>query len=70
MNIEDRMLLTLKEVAKILRVSTRTVRRLIKSGDVKGFKIGGAWRVRDADIEALLIKGAGSAHAVERNNES
>jgi excisionase family DNA binding protein len=37
--------LTIGEVAEMLRVHPTTVYRLLKRGDIPGFKIGGNWRV-------------------------
>jgi len=48
-------LLTIEEVAKILRVSTRTVNRYIESSRLKASKIG-QWRISQKDLEEFLIK--------------
>ncbi|MHA1707316.1 MAG: helix-turn-helix domain-containing protein [Promethearchaeota archaeon] len=48
-------LLTIEEVAKILRVSTRTVNRYIESGRLHASKIG-QWRISQKDLEEFLIK--------------
>jgi excisionase family DNA binding protein len=42
--------LTIGEVAEMLRVHPTTVYRLLKRGDIPGFKIGGNWRV---SVDAL-----------------
>lgn len=46
-------LLTIKEVAKILRVSERSVNRYIESGRLRAVKIG-QWRIRQKDLEKFL----------------
>lgn len=46
-------LFTLKETAKILRVSQRTIMRYLKSGKLKASKIG-QWRIREKDLEKFL----------------
>jgi len=46
-------LLTLKETAKILRVSERTIMRYLKSGKLKGSKAG-QWRIKEKDLEKFL----------------
>jgi len=46
-------LLTLKEVAKILRVSERSVNRYIESGKLKASKIG-QWRIKQSDLDEFL----------------
>lgn len=48
-------LLTIKEVAAILRVSERTIFRYIKSGKIKASKIG-HWRISEKNIYKLLNK--------------
>jgi excisionase family DNA binding protein len=42
---DNRAVLTIGEVAEMLRVHPTTVYRLLKRGDIPGFKIGGNWRV-------------------------
>ena len=46
-------LLTLKETAKILRVSERTIMRYLKSGKLKASKVG-RWRIKENDLEKFL----------------
>ena len=48
-------LLTLKETAKILRVSERTVMRYLKFGKLKASKVG-QWRITEQDIKEFLEK--------------
>jgi excisionase family DNA binding protein len=43
-------LLTLTEAADILHVSTRTLQRMIRSGELPAFKVGGQWRVRETQL--------------------
>lgn len=47
-------LLTVAEVAQILRVAPVTVRRMILSGELPGVKIGNQWRVRADDLRRLM----------------
>lgn len=47
-------LLTVREVADVMRVSTMTVYRLIRSGDLHGVRVGRSWRLRGAEIDAYL----------------
>jgi excisionase family DNA binding protein len=42
------------EAAKLLRVHRRTVWRMITSGQLAGSKVAGSWRVKRADVEAML----------------
>lgn len=46
-------LLTISEVAKILRVSGRTVTRYIESGKLKASKIG-VWRIKESGLYNFL----------------
>jgi excisionase family DNA binding protein len=45
---------TIPETAEILQTSTRTVRRLIASGQLRSYRIRRLVRIADADIAALL----------------
>jgi len=51
--IGDR-LLTLREAAEVLRLSTRTVREYVKRGEIRGKIIGKRWRFRRADLDAFF----------------
>lgn len=45
--------LTIEEVAKIFRVSTRSAIRYIASGKLRASKIG-VWRIKQSDLDAFL----------------
>ncbi len=47
-------LLTLKEAAEVLRLSTRTVREYVKRGEIRGKIIGKRWRFRRTDLDAFF----------------
>ena len=47
-------LLTLKEAAEVLRLSTRTVREYVKRGEIRGKVIGNRWRFKRADLDAFF----------------
>jgi excisionase family DNA binding protein len=51
--IGDR-LLTLREAADVLRLSTRTMREYVQRGEIEGRIIGGRWRFRRADLDAFF----------------
>ena len=42
------------EVADLLRVSTMTVYRLIKAGELRAVRVGKSYRVREDDLDAFL----------------
>lgn len=47
-------LLTAGEVAALMRVSTMTVYRLIRAGDLRAIRVGRGYRLRERDVEAYL----------------
>ena len=55
--IGDR-LLTLREAADMVRLSTRTLREYLKRGEINGRIIGGRWRFRRADLDAFFENAA------------
>ena len=46
--------LTVAEVADLLRVSTMTVYRFIKAGDLPSVRVGKSYRIREDDVDAFL----------------
>ena len=44
------------QVARPLRVSSMTVYRLIKSGEMPAVRVGKSYRLREDDIDAWLAK--------------
>jgi excisionase family DNA binding protein len=48
------VLLTVKEVSEILRIHRPKVYILIRSGGIKGFKVGSDWRIRRDSVEELV----------------
>jgi excisionase family DNA binding protein len=48
------LLLTVKEVSKLLRIHRPKVYILIKSGGIDGFKVGSDWRIRRDSVEKLV----------------
>ena len=46
--------MTVAEVAQLMRVSTMTVYRLIKAGDLPAVRVGKSYRIREADINGYL----------------
>ena len=47
-------ILTLKEVAKYLKLAEKTAYRLAAEGKLPGFKVGGSWRFKKEDIESWI----------------
>lgn len=48
--------LTVAEVAQMMRVSTMTVYRLLKAGDIASVRVGKSYRIRPDDVDAYLAK--------------
>ena len=46
--------MTVAEVAALMRVSTMTVYRLIKAGDLPAVRFGKSYRIDEADVDAYL----------------
>ena len=51
--MEDTML-SVKEIAKMLSVSKRTVQRMVKRGDLNAIRVGGQIRVRRSALDRML----------------
>lgn len=47
-------LLTVNEVAQILKIHPFTIRLWLKQGKLSGVKIGGRWRVRRSALEGFI----------------
>lgn len=47
-------LLTVGEVARVMRVSNMTIYRLIKSGQMAAIRVGKNYRIRRRDVEKYL----------------
>jgi excisionase family DNA binding protein len=46
--------LTVAEVATLMRVSTMTVYRLIKAGDLAAVRVGKSYRIQEDDVDRYL----------------
>ena len=47
-------MLSIKDVSERLNISERTVRNLLNSGELSGYKIGGIYRVNEEDLNNYL----------------
>lgn len=45
---------TIHELAEYLKLNEKTAYRLVAKGEIPGFKVGGSWRFRRADIAAWV----------------
>ena len=55
--IQPSDLLTVKEVAELLRVSQPTVLRMIADGELRAIRVRNQWRIRRSDLDAYLQRG-------------
>ncbi|MCG8406562.1 MAG: helix-turn-helix domain-containing protein [Phycisphaerales bacterium] len=53
---ENHEFMTLAEAAEMLRLSSNTVYKLCRSGELPSKQIGRQWRIRAADLEAWLAQ--------------
>lgn len=58
-------LLTVAEVATLMRVSRMTVYRLIRRGQLKAIRVGRNYRVRENDLSEYLEAQAVSGNVLE-----
>ena len=49
--------LTVAEVADMLRVSSMTVYRLIKAGDLRAIRVGKSYRLAEDEVDRYLAQG-------------
>ena len=45
---------TIEQLQKILKLSERTILRLLKNGKLTGFKAGREWRFQESDINGYI----------------
>lgn len=56
--MEENEFMTVTEVAKLLRLSGPTVRRLVKSGELEAIRPGRSYRIKAASVTRLLERAA------------
>ena len=52
--INPKEIYTTKETQDFLKVSSSTMKRMIKNGIVKAFRVGGTWRIWGSEILKLI----------------
>ncbi len=50
-------LLDPKEAAKIMAVTSRTIKEWLRRGELTGVKVRNLWRIRESDLERFIQKG-------------
>lgn len=56
MDSNEQPVMRSRDVASFLQLSVRSVERLIKTGDLRAVRIGGARRILRDDLNAFLTK--------------
>lgn len=54
MKNSNTQVLTVQEVANLLNCGNQKIYRLLQSGTIPGFKIGGSWRIWKHELEQFL----------------
>ena len=49
-------ILTVQDVAQRLKLTQVTIYRLLKSGQMPGFKVGASWRIDEKDLTTYIKK--------------
>ena len=60
-------LLTLAEAATILKISKRTLHRMIQHRQIPAFKVGGQWRILESRFQEWV---QGEENSVPRDGQS
>ena len=53
---DSSQIMTVEEVADFLKLSKITVYKLVKKGDLPGFRVGNSWRFRRETIAGIITK--------------
>ena len=61
-------ILTISEVASLLKVADKTVYSLSQKGDLPGFKVGGQWRFSRTAIDSWIAAKTHAASADAAND--
>ena len=56
-------ILTIRDVATLLKIGEKTAYTMAQSGDLPGFKVRGQWRFRRSDIDAWISEQVEQARA-------
>jgi len=49
-------ILTIREVAELLKIGSKTAYTMAQEGDLPGFKVRGQWRFRRSDIDLWIAR--------------
>ena len=63
-------LMTLKETAYYLGFSTTWAYRMVETGKLPAFKLGGQWRIRKSKLDKFIERGLGVGGLIAPNYRS
>ena len=49
-------ILTIRDVAEMLKLTEKTAYRLVSDGEIPGFKVGGSWRFSRKELEKWVAE--------------
>jgi excisionase family DNA binding protein len=58
--------LTIDEVLRYLKVTSRTIYRLIRNGELPAMRVGRQWRFRRQDLDAWIERQRNASHPSNR----
>ena len=61
--MSEDQILTIKDVAAILKLAEKTVYSMAQDGELPAFKVRGQWRIRRVDFDKWIAKQAGAGTA-------
>jgi len=56
-------LLTVKEMAQKLKLSSQTLYKMVRQGEIPGVKVGNQWRFDTAQVQTWLVEKNGTVAA-------
>ena len=56
--MSEEQVLTIKEVAAILKLAGKTVYSMAQDGELPAFKVRGQWRIRKVDFDKWMVEQA------------
>jgi excisionase family DNA binding protein len=56
--VSEDQILTIKDVAAILKLAEKTVYSMAQDGELPAFKVRGQWRIRRVDFDRWIAKQA------------
>ena len=61
--VSEDQILTIKDVAAILKLAEKTVYSMAQDGELPAFKVRGQWRIRRIDFDRWIAKQAAAGNA-------